>query len=319
MPDRSGTVLDLEAWIASGRRRQVRLGDRTVSLFTRVAGDGAWTTFWHGFPTSSWDWAPVADSLAPGRQRLYLDHLGFGASDKPREDIYSLPGQLDLARAIWSYNGVQETVLVAHDYSVSMVQELLARMLEGSWRGPEIRGALLLNGGLFYSRIEPRPIQTLLRNRWTGPLVSRLVTKGSFRRAMTRLWSQAHPVGTGTLDQMWDALTMHGGRTIAHRVARYLDEREANERRWTQALADSPVPLTFAWGLQDPVSGPAMVDGLRELGLGDRVVAWEDVGHYPQVEVPDRVADLVDALEAGQDPVSRARASDGRGPGHKNR
>lgn len=296
-------MLDLETWLASGRRRQVRLEARTVSLFTRVAGDGPWTTFWHGFPTSSWDWAKVADRLAPGRQRLYLDHLGFGGSDKPREDVYSLEGQLDLARAIWSYNGVEETALVVHDYSVSMVQELLARMIEGTWQGPRVTGILLLNGGLFYSRIEPRPIQTLLRNRWTGPIVSRLVTKGSFKRAMRRIWSDEHPVDRDELDQMWLAITMRGGRTISHRVARYLDEREANEKRWTQALVDSPVPLTFAWGLQDPVSGSAMVDGLEDLGLGDRVVAWEDVGHYPQFEVPGRVAELVEALEAGQDPV----------------
>lgn len=299
-------MLDLATWLESGRRRQVRLQDRSVSLFTRVAGDGPWTTFWHGFPTSSWDWTEVAEKLPPDRQRLYLDHLGFGGSDKPREDVYSLPGQVDLARAIWSYNGVQETALVVHDYSVSMVQEVLARMIEGTWRGPEITGILLLNGGLFYSKIEPRPIQTLLRNRWTGPIVSRLVTQGSFRRAMGRIWSEEHPVEDQVLDQMWEAMTMRGGRTIAHRVVGYLDDRETNERRWTQALVDSPVPLTFAWGLQDPVSGQAMVDELVELGLGDRVVAWEDVGHYPQVEVPGRVAELITALEAGQDPVTAA-------------
>lgn len=303
-------MLDLETWIASGRRRQVRLGDRTVSLFTRVAGDGPWTTFWHGFPTSSWDWAKVADQLPSGRTRLYVDHLGFGDSDKPRKDVYSLAGQLDLARALWSYNGVQETVLVAHDYSVSMVQEMLARMIEGSWQGPRITGVLLLNGGLFYSRIEPRPIQTLLRNRWTGPIVARLVTQGSFKRAMRRIWSDEHPVEDGELAQMWQAITRRGGRTISHRVVRYLDERESHEKRWTQALADSPVPVAFGWGLQDPVSGPAMVQGLRDLGLGDQVVAWEDVGHYPQIEVPGRVTQLVEALEAGQDPTTVIQAAD---------
>ena len=59
------------------------------------------------------------------------DFLGFGASDKPADHDYSLLEQADLVEALWAQEGVDETALVAHDYAVSVAQELLARARRG--------------------------------------------------------------------------------------------------------------------------------------------------------------------------------------------
>ncbi|MGB5267804.1 MAG: alpha/beta fold hydrolase, partial [Polyangiales bacterium] len=37
----------------------------------------------HGFPTSSWDWAPIWSALHESYRLVALDMLGFGFSDKP--------------------------------------------------------------------------------------------------------------------------------------------------------------------------------------------------------------------------------------------
>ena len=58
--------------------------------------------------------------------------LGFGASSKPREHRYSLLEQADLVEALWGREGIESTVVVAHDYSVSVAQELLARRAAGT-------------------------------------------------------------------------------------------------------------------------------------------------------------------------------------------
>ena len=50
----------------------------------------------HGYPSSSYDWRAVLDRL-PGRAAVCFDFLGFGLSDKPREHVYSLLQQADLA------------------------------------------------------------------------------------------------------------------------------------------------------------------------------------------------------------------------------
>lgn len=295
-----------DAWFADGERVPLAAGLEAEAhrLFTRADGEGPWTTFWHGFPTSSWDWAPVHARLPDGRARLYLDHLGFGDSDKPREHEYSLHEQLDLARAAWDHHGVDETLVVVHDYSVSMAQELLARRQEGAWDGPEVTGVVLLNGGLFYSRQQPRPVQHLLRNRWLGPVASRLLGRRLFGRAFRNIFSDEHPIPEGELDRHWSVIRRRGGDDIAHRLIRYLDDREAHEERWTRALAEADVPLRFLWGPRDPVSGETILEGVRAHRPEEEITAWDDVGHYPQLEVPDRVAEAVADLEARLGPTA---------------
>ncbi len=79
-----------------------------------------------------------------------------------------------------------------------------------------------------------------------------------------------------------------------------MEERERHADRWHGAFADWPRPLELAWGMRDPVAVPAVLDGLRELRPQAPGTELPDVGHYPQIEVPDRLAALIaTAIERG--------------------
>ena len=66
----------------------------------RVAGSGPVLLLIHGFPTASWDYAPLWESLAARWRVLTLDMLGFGFSAKPRNYPYSICAQADLVEAL---------------------------------------------------------------------------------------------------------------------------------------------------------------------------------------------------------------------------
>src|SRR5262252_6217267 len=127
----SRVMATLDEWLAGGGRQPVRLAAREWNVFVRTGGAGDWCTLLHGFPTSSFDWHRVWDALAASRRVLAFDFLGFGDSDKPADHAYSLIEQTDLVEALWRAHGVRRTALVAHDYGVSVAQELLARLAEG--------------------------------------------------------------------------------------------------------------------------------------------------------------------------------------------
>ncbi len=56
------------------------------------------------------------------------------------------------------------------------------------------------------------------------------------------------------------------------------------------------------------MSGRHLAERYRELVPDPDVVVLDDVGHYPQLEVPDRVVDEYEAFRARvADRVSRAR------------
>lgn len=285
-------------WAAGGERVDVRSRDKeTRKLFCRKEGRGPWTTFLHSFPTSSWDWANVARQLPPGRTRLYPDLLGFGASDKPAGYRYSLLEQLDLLLQVWKHYRVQSTLLVVHDYTVSLAQEILARQREGSYAGPNLQAIAFLNGGLFWSRTRLLPIQRLLYHPWIGPFVARLSTLRTFERAMRRISAPGHPPPRAQPAQHWSAMIRGGGRAALARLARYGIERKANEARWSDAFTHATVPLYFLWGTHDPLAGAHMVSRIRQAAPHASVHEWPDAGHYPHWDVPERVAAHLQELE----------------------
>ena len=78
------------------------------------------------------------------------------------------------------------------------------------------------------------------------------------------------------------------------RLLHYIDERKRHRQRWVGALVEAPMPVQFIVGLDDPVSGAHMAERYRELVPQGTVIGLPGIGHYPQWEAAERVAELVE-------------------------
>jgi len=76
-------------------------------------------------------------------------------------------------------------------------------------------------------------------------------------------------------------------------IIRYMDERDTFVRRWIGALERLDVPALVAWAAKDPVAVLAIGEQLASEIPGAEKVIWDDLGHYPQVEDPQRVAEAI--------------------------
>ncbi len=284
--------LDLESWTASGTRAPVTVGERSFDIFRRVAGAGPSMTLLHGFPTSSWDWAKIAPQLETAFRLLAFDFLGFGDSDKPRGHRYDLIEQADLVEAMWAAENVDETIVVAHDYGVSVTKELLARHAAGKLR-TRVRGVVMLNGILYEELHRPVLIQRMLLNRVLGPIVTRLVREPQFASSFKAIFSAQHPLDDVECRQHWQSISKRGGARIYDRLIRYIADGRVHTARWTEALHAATVPCRFVWGMQDRVTGAPMIEKLRRHRPDADIIELADVGHYPQLEAPIEVARAV--------------------------
>jgi pimeloyl-ACP methyl ester carboxylesterase len=244
----------------------------------------------HGFPTCSWDWERIQGPLAARHRLLMFDFLGFGDSDKPANHIYSIHEQADIVEALWAKFGVTETSLVVHDYGVSVGQELLARLIEGRLRA-RINKIAWMNGGLYAHLHRPLLVQKLLRKPVIGALLSRLTSEKTFALNLGRVFSPARPLGAQEASQHWQAVRRRSGNLIYHRLIHYIEDRQRHHERWERALEQAGLPKLFLWGMADPVSGRHMAEHLLRRAPDVNLVALEDVGHYPQLEVPELIAD----------------------------
>ena len=77
------------------------------------------------------------------------------------------------------------------------------------------------------------------------------------------------------------------------RTIRYIEDRRAEERRYTGAIESHPSPLGIVWGELDPIAVHAMTDRLLEARPDATRTTLTGVGHYPMVEAPDRFAAAV--------------------------
>lgn len=270
-------------------------------IFTWRGGRGPALLLIHGFPTSSWDWAPMWQELGKHWRTFALDMLGFGFSDKPADFDYSFDYQARLHEASLQEQGISQVVILAHDYGDTVAQELLARYearKASGQPGLEIKAICLLNGGMFIEAAQPRPIQKLLLNKWTGPLVSALMNQRRFDKSFSAVFAPDKIPTRAELDDFWWIISTNDGHRIAHRTGQYLRERQLLRDRWVTAMQQTLIPLRFICGMVDPVSGAPMARRYAELIPQPDIVELAQIGHYPQLEATEQTARAFEAFAA---------------------
>jgi pimeloyl-ACP methyl ester carboxylesterase len=281
-PRVAGWARDGELATFNGRR--IFINDRP--------GEGPPVLLLHGYPSSSFDWREQLQ-LLPERRLITFDFLGFGLSQKPPEQVYSLHMQADLVETIVALRtGGGPIVLVAHDMGTSVATELLARDIEG--RLPfALQSVLLFNGSMVLERASLTISQKLLRSR-LGPLAARLSNERSFRLQFARIFSAAHPLSDSEAADQWALLAHDDGHRIIDKLTFYLHERMTFAPRWHGALRDWPGSLELAWAGRDPVCTEAVLEAVRELRPSAPLTRFPELGHYPQIEDPPSVAAVID-------------------------
>jgi pimeloyl-ACP methyl ester carboxylesterase len=282
-------MTSIEQWWRAGEQAELLTRGAERHIFIRrFHSSRPPMTLLHGFPSSSHDYAKVAETLAESYSLLLPDFLGFGASDKPLDHKYSLIEQADLVQELWEVEGIESTTFVAHDYAVSVAQELLARRAEKTL-DTDLRAIYFLNGGLYPGIHRPQPVQTALLDPEQGPRISAAMTEELFVPGLEPTFAPGYDYEHDARE-IWRSMQRDDGYKNMHLLIHYMTDREANKQRWVTALEQTDVPLSFIWGMLDPVSGAHMAERIREGLPGAPFTALDDVGHWPPLEAPNRVA-----------------------------
>ncbi|MFF2083653.1 alpha/beta fold hydrolase [Nocardia sp. NPDC058176] len=283
-------------WQAGGEVIEVAVGGRSRRVFVRAVGSGPVVVLLHGFPASSLEWAAIEPALAAEHTVVTLDFLGYGASEKPPGHRYSVFEQADLVAAVLAAHGITQAHVVAYDYGGIVSSELLAR---GADAGFQLTGATFLNGGLIADQYRPRLAQRVLLLPVVGRLLARAFTEPVFIRSWNEIFSPDHPLDRELAAVHYRALRANDPDGDVHRrLLAYIPERAAHRDRLEQAIFGTDVPVSFLWGMRDPVAGAQVATAITQRAPHADLVRYEDAGHCPHLEIPDRVAaDLLTRLD----------------------
>jgi len=243
----------------------------------------------HGFPTSTFDFLDIWQILSENYSLVCLDMLGFGFSDKPDRRDYTIHKQADLFDALIEELAIPAYHVLAHDYGVSVAQELLARQLDGSGQGKWL-SCSFLNGGLFPETHQALLIQKIMLSP-AGKLVNKLTGIKQFSASFSKVFGANSKPSNEQLSEFWELINYKNGRHVFHNLITYINDRKVHRSRWLNALRKSPIPLSLINGSVDPVSGSHLVDRYKELDCRlDHLSQLHEIGHYPQVEAPEQVS-----------------------------
>ena len=305
-----------EAWFANGERvgydasagRIVATEGAPLRVFLRREGDVTRAlSFLPGYPDGSSGWAKVYPHLPSATEmpKIFVEYVGMGDSDKPKDYAYSTAERTDLVEAIWRDLGVVSTTLVAFDIGSLVVLEHLRRRLERKERDeradtPEIRGVFIFNGGLFTDghshpwfttpvlRRLPRAMQTGL----PFPL---------FKILTAVLWSKDYGVTDGEVRELYNALDRHDGLFFVTRAAGFVEDHKAQGERLDfgrlfQAYRGQ-FPFLVGGSVGDPFEHRQIGLSAARLGGPDIQIERLPGGHLTTHEQPEALAALITKFE----------------------
>lgn len=242
----------------------------------------------HGFPTSSHDYYKIWDKLAERFSVVAFDMIGYGFSAKPKNFDYTTFNQVDVLQALLENLNVKKIHILAHDYGNTITQELLARA-EEKRLDFTIKNICFLNGTLFPETHRPILAQKILISP-IGFVFGRFISDERFKQSLASIFGKNTQPMTKELDEFSQVFKFNDGRRIAHKLIRYMTERQTNRARWVGALERMKQPFLFINGSADPVSGRHLVERFREVvSHQTNIVELEHIGHFPHFEVPETV------------------------------
>ncbi len=260
-------------------------------IFYRKAGSGPPLLLIHGYPVSSYDWHRIWDDLATHFSLIAPDMLGMGFSDKPRNHAYTIAHHAQMHTALLTQLGINKTAVVAYDLGVSVAQEMMTMQVSPA-HAPQIIDITFLNGGICPEAYRPRWIQKLLATStgdWLGPKIP----QSMFNKTLRQLFGTQTQPSSELLDDFWALYAHNDGCAINHRVGRFWLDRLKQRDRLVNATTRASIPLRLINGAADPNSGWHMAMVFQKLRPDVQVIKLEGIGHWPQIEAAQRVADEI--------------------------
>jgi len=270
----------------------------------RCAGSGPAIVLIHGITSTSATWERVMPYLATDFTVIAPDLLGHGQSAKPRGD-YSLGAYASGVRDLMVSLGHERATFVGHSLGGGVA-------MQAAYQFPERCERLVLvnSGGLgrevnFLLRSATLPLSEVVlpllastRILGAGRVAGRLIGRLGVR-AGTDIAELAK--GHASLaDPAARAAFVHTLRTIVDPGGQRVD---ASDRLY---LAKN-VPFMLVWGEHDPIIPVEHGYRAHELIASSRLEVFEEAGHFPHVDDPQRFLDvLLDFVESTEPAVMDA-------------
>jgi len=262
-------------------------GDRVAY---RDAGSGETLLLIHGMAGSSETWRAVIPQLAKKYRVIAPDMLGHGQSDKPRGD-YSLGAFAVWLRDLLDELGVTRATIVGQSLGGGVAMQFVYQhpdycqrlvLISSGGLGPDVGWTLRLlsapGAELILPVIAPKPVLNVGNK--------------------LRSWLSAAGIQSPRGAEIWSAYSSFSDSQTRQAFLRTLrsvvDYRGQAVSALNRLHLTSELPTMAIWGDKDQIIPVDHAYAAQAARPGSRLEVLAGVGHFPHVERPTDVVDLID-------------------------
>lgn len=251
--------------------------------------------FVHGNPGPAEDWRDLVSRAGEFALAVAPDMPGYGNADKPRRFRYTIDGYAAHLQGVLQCLRITRAHLVLHDFG-------------GPWglawavaHRRAFASATLINTGVLpdyrwhrYGRI------------WRTPGLGELFQLSTSRPAFRFLLGRENPrLPREQLDRLYEVSKPWPTKRAVLKL--YRATPAAAARGPVEALRELNRPALVLWGTEDGYLPARFAERQRDAFPDARVELLDGLGHWPFLEEPDRVAELV--IPFLREQVSAAQAT----------
>lgn len=244
----------------------------------------------HGMAGSSETWRAVIPQLSKKFRVVAPDLLGHGQSAKPRSD-YSLGAFAVLLRDLLDELGISRVSVIGQSLGGGVAMQFAYQhrdycrrlvLISSGGLGPDVGWTLRLlsapGAELILPAIAPPPV----------------VTAGNKLRS----WFSAGGIQSPRGAEMWSAYSSLADpqtrQAFLKTLRSVVDYRGQSVSALNRLHLTTDVPTMVIWGDRDRIIPIDHAFVVRDARPGCRLEVLEGVGHFPHVERPNEVVDLID-------------------------
>jgi pimeloyl-ACP methyl ester carboxylesterase len=270
--------------------RTVSTSAGPLRLAVMDKGKGRPILLLHGFATSSFTWQAVEPELSKRHRVIAVDLRGFGASDKPLDDHYSVFDQAEAVQALIEQENLKDLTVVGHSFGGGVTLALALKSAQQAQ--PRIKNIVLIDTVAYK---QPIPIFfRLLQVPMLGDVGMALVPPEVQSEQGLRLaYHDREKITKRAIAEYASALYSPEARHALKKTVEQIVPPNIEE------IADSyktiKTPALVLWCKDDKVVPSFFGRRLKADLPSSELIVFSDCGHMPQEEKPQ---DTVRAIES---------------------
>jgi pimeloyl-ACP methyl ester carboxylesterase len=251
--------------------------------------------FVHGNPGPKEDWEDLVTRTSDFGRAIAPDMPGYGAADKPADFDYTSSGYARHLAGVLGQLGIDRVHLVMHDFGGPW------GLLWAAHHPDALASVTLINTGVLLDYRWHR-LARIWRTRWLGEVFMATTT----RRGVRQLVGHDNPrLPPAAIDRIFDAADSWATKRAVLQLYRASPTAALSAMR--EPLRKLDPPTLVVWGTDDAYIPWEQADRQRESFPSARIELLEGLGHWPFLEDPAHVAELV--IPFLREQVGRARMS----------